>query len=230
MTITMRDPVIPLLLAALVSVPAAAYHWTDAAPFACPVNIDNQCDRIQEGGYRFENVTDSRLNVYGDNNFSGFVLSHDSIDAPGLGVTAKQQHCIVGALHNSPFMSAAHDRTFSVKSLHARATCEVPVQMVYQMMDGSECTESYLGDLNQSIIHNTQCGGMSCLPSAEPISLEAPLAAGLFDIATITSPLMRPLTSGVTQGQADSPFDRKQMSLRSVQSRFLPSSSTVTLQ
>lgn len=155
--------------------PMDAYNWTDAIPFHCPANIDHHCSAAQERGYQFEDCEDGTFVKYGDNRFSGFVVSSGLVNATSNGGAFVAQHRVVGALHNSPSMFAASDRMFSVKNVRGRTTCEVPVELVYQTPDGSQCTDSHVGTLEWSDIVNTRYGGTSYIINTVPISHTADL-------------------------------------------------------
>lgn len=167
----MRKPKTLLLLVPILSLQANAYNWTDVAPFDCPANIDHHCGVSQKQGYRFEDVNDGTFIMYGDNRFSGFVLSSGLVNATSRNDPVAALHHVVGALHNSPSIYTTAGRTFSTKRLRSRATCEIPIELVYQMSDGSQCRSSHIGTPGWSDIYNTQCGGTFCVTSTIPTSL-----------------------------------------------------------
>ncbi|UKZ47634.1 hypothetical protein TrVGV298_001857 [Trichoderma virens] len=167
----MKTAAFALLAAASVEQVAATYSlgssWTNAKPYSCPGNTNNNCNTQQHNGWDFSDVPTGVIGHYGGFDFSGWscendfskrdsLLSARTFGATGRSISGK----CTGDKNTTPCISAsAGNDHFSVDTFSVSVEFDTRMEFHYEMPDGSTCKHSAQCSSQGTSVKNTQCGG-----------------------------------------------------------------------
>ncbi|KAH6607268.1 hypothetical protein Trco_003581 [Trichoderma cornu-damae] len=167
----MKTAAFALLAAAGVEQVAATYSlgaaWTQAKPYSCPGNTNNNCNTQQNSGWDFSDVPTGDVGSYGGFHFSGWSCENDFgkrdslLSARAFGSTGRS---IVGSCtadkETTPCISAgAGTGHFSVDTFSLSTEFDTRLEFHYEMPDGSTCKHSAHCSSQGTTVKNSQCGG-----------------------------------------------------------------------
>ncbi|KAL7790797.1 hypothetical protein V8C37DRAFT_176552 [Trichoderma ceciliae] len=167
----MKTAALALLAAASVEHVAATYSlgssWTQAKPYSCPGNTNNNCNAQQQSGWDFSDVPTGSIANYGGFDFSGWSCENDFgkrdslLSARTFGSTGRS---IVGDCtadkNTTPCISAgAGTGHFSVDTFSISTEFDTRLEFHYEMPDGSTCKQSAQCSSQGTTVKNSQCGG-----------------------------------------------------------------------
>ncbi|PKK53387.1 hypothetical protein CI102_3012, partial [Trichoderma harzianum] len=176
----MKTAAFALLAAASVEQVAATYSlgssWTNAKPYSCPGNTDNNCNTQQHNGWDFSDVPTGVIGHYGGFDFKGWSCENDFskrdtlLSARTFGATGRSisGQC-TGDKNTTPCISAsAGNEHFSVDTFSISTEFDTRLEFHYDMPDGSTCKHSASCSSHGTTVKNTQCGGAKSVSIVYP--------------------------------------------------------------
>jgi hypothetical protein len=167
----MKTAAFALLAAASVEQVAATYSlgsaWTQAKPYSCPGNTNNNCNAQQQSGWDFSDVPTGPVGSYAGFTFTGWSCENDFgkrdslLSARTFGSTGRS---IVGDCtadkDTTPCISAGSSTGhFSVDTFSVSPEFDTRLEFHYEMPDGSTCKQSASCSSQGTTVKNSQCGG-----------------------------------------------------------------------
>ncbi|KAE9365225.1 hypothetical protein N431DRAFT_473299 [Stipitochalara longipes BDJ] len=151
------------------SLQLASAGWTNAPPFSCPANTNNQCNSQQTSGFDWSGLNFGSFSTYGSFDFNGFSCAssfgsgskRDVLSGRGF-----QSTCITGTAHSDASScpsfgcgSSSEVSAFSVTEIQISVEFDCDLEFHYSMPGGSTCKQTSSCSSGGSIVKNSQCGG-----------------------------------------------------------------------
>ncbi|PTB80110.1 hypothetical protein M440DRAFT_16414 [Trichoderma longibrachiatum ATCC 18648] len=142
--------------------------WTNAKPFSCPSNTDNNhCTEQQHHGWDWSDVPTGPIGHYSGCNFKGWscendfgkrdsLLSARTFGSTGRSISGQCTHDKT----TTPCIYAGDDKEhFSIDTFSVTTEFDARLEFHYDMPDGSTCKHSADCSSHGTTVKNNQCGG-----------------------------------------------------------------------